>query len=194
MFNERTEENSPKVVLKELSNDKSKLNIYNIPHLLQRSTTLSPAMPPSLSFHQKYKSRQIYIRLHCAPSELPLAPNTSCRFGLWMFKLKALWFAWLNMVRQGNRSEGLQTQAFRGMRLCQAARRWWAHCTDVTSHTAWTKEELEGPAKITHLTDSGMYSTVNITEHAAMTRINHQSYLLTFINAKPFQRQTFSQR
>lgn len=143
----------------------------------------------------KYKSPLFYIRQHCTPpSNSHQLQNRSCRFGLWMFKLKALWFAWLNMERQGNRSEGLQTQAFRGMRLCQAAWRWCARCTDATSHTAWTKEELKGSAKITHLTERRMYCTVNITGHAAMTIINHQSYLLTFINAKPFQRQTFSQQ
>lgn len=43
-------------------------------------------------------------------------------------------------------------------------------------------------------TDSWMYSSVNITERAAMTMINHQSYSLTFVNTEPFQRQTFSQR
>lgn len=152
-------------------------------------------MPHFLPLHQKYKSPLFYIRQHCALFKLPPAPNRSCRFGLWMFKLKPLWFAWLNMERQGNRSEGLQTQAFRGMRLCQAAWRWCARCTDATPHTARTKEELEGSAKITHLTESRMYSTVNITEHAALTMINHQSYLLTFINTKPFQKTNlFSQR
>lgn len=47
-------------------------------------------------------------------------------------------------------------------------------------------------AKITHLTESWMYSTVNMTEYAAMTEMNHQSYLLTFVNTKPFQRKTYS--
>lgn len=48
--------------------------------------------------------------------EFPVAPDTSRRLGLWMLKLKAFRFAWLNMVRQGNGSEGLQTPAFRRMR------------------------------------------------------------------------------
>lgn len=157
-----------------------------------------------LTFHIRFDAAHtsfstfssFYTRRLPPPPSFPPSPSTSCRFSAyecsnWRRSDLHGWTRW----GRGNRSEGLQTQAFRGMRLCQAARRRCAHCTDVTSHTAWTKEELEGCTRITHLTtDSCMYGTVNITERAATTEIYHQSYLLTFINTKPFQRQTFSQR
>lgn len=112
---------------------------------------------------------------------LPLAPNTSCMFGSWMFT-KAFWFAWLNMARQqGNRSDGVRAQAFRGMRL---QRRWCVCCTRATSHAAWTKEGCEGCAEITHLTDLWRLGAVNITEHEATEGTKQSlSYLLTLVNA-----------
>lgn len=104
------------------------------------------------------------------------------------------WAWWGRGTGQGESTHKL----LGGMRLCRAARRWCARCTDATSQHSVNKRGARGrrwdhtPNR--YLTDSWMYSSVNITERAAMTVINHQSCSLTFVNTEPFQRQTFSQR
>lgn len=86
----------------------------------------------------------------------------------------------LCMAEHGEAGEQVRG-TFRGMRLWRAV----AGCD--LPHSVNNRG-----AKITRLTESWMHSTVNMTEYAAMTEMNHQSYLLTFINTKPFQRQTYS--